>query len=269
MFFNSRLSELSDHLLELYMERKKRINNDFYNDLHDDWETAYNHPVALLRAENKVRNPWIEETIQSHFNRRCEILDVGCGAGFLTNALAKNEHFVTGIDLSETSLETASKNDSSKNVRYLIADASSLPFQDAAFDVVCAMDVLEHVDHPEQLIRESSRVLKPGGLFFFHTFNRNWLSWLIIIKGVEWFVQNTPEQMHVYHLFIKPSELKKMCEDHQLSFVSLQGLRPCICKKSFWSLLLKKQVPKDFTFTWTRSLQTGYSGAALKSAPIF
>ncbi|HSX12853.1 MAG TPA: bifunctional 2-polyprenyl-6-hydroxyphenol methylase/3-demethylubiquinol 3-O-methyltransferase UbiG [Chlamydiales bacterium] len=251
------------------MERKKdRINNTFYNTLHDRWQTAMDHPVALLRAENAIRNPWIEETIHSHFENKCTILDIGCGAGFLTNPLARKGHAVTGIDLSMSSLETAKQADTTGTVQYLEANAYEIPLPNERFDVVCAMDFLEHVEEPAKVVREAARVLKPNGLFFFYTFNRNFLSWLTVIKGVEWCVRNTPPHMHVYELFIKPSELKKMCVEQNLEILSLSGLRPDFFNKAFWNMLFTRTVPDDFRFTWTRSLTIGYLGLARKELSI-
>jgi 2-polyprenyl-6-hydroxyphenyl methylase/3-demethylubiquinone-9 3-methyltransferase len=239
------------------------INNSFYDELLDDWYTANDHPIALLRAENLVRNPWICEEIRKKYNSPVSILDIGCGAGLLTNTLAKEGHIVSGIDLSPHSLEMARKTDQTQTVHYQKANAYSLPFQDQCFDVVCAMDILEHVEHPEILIQEAARVLKKGGLFFFHTFNRNFLSYLIIIKGVEWFVRNAPKDMHVYSLFIQPSEIKQLCLSHDLEVTNWIGLRPKI-NKSLFQMLLTRVVPSDFSFSFSKSLSTGYCGIAHK-----
>ena len=241
----------------------KAINNAFYEELNESWYSAYDHPIALLRAENAVRNPWIAEEIKSHFQRSINLLDVGCGAGLLANALAKKGHHVTGIDLSERSLEIGKTHDSTSQVRYLKADAYALPFAESSFEVVCAMDILEHVDNPQLLINEASRVLKPGGLFFFHTFNRNLLSYITIIKGVEWFVKNTPKNMHVYPLFIKPKELRMMCESVSLQVERVVGLRPCL-STPFVRMLFQRRVPEDFSFCFSKSLVTGYCGIAQK-----
>ncbi|HSX26224.1 MAG TPA: methyltransferase domain-containing protein, partial [Chlamydiales bacterium] len=126
-----------------------------------------------------------------------------------------------------------------------------------------AMDVLEHVEDPGLLIAEASRVLKPNGLFFFHTFNRNPLSYLFIIKGVEWFVRNTPKNMHVYPLFIKPDELDDLCQTYSLQITQWRGFKP-LFNRSFFQMLLTRKVPKDFSFHFTKSLLTGYCGIAKK-----
>lgn len=244
------------------MEREASpINNDFYEELEEHWYTAFDHPVALLRAENAVRIPWIREEIAAHLPSK--VLDIGCGAGLLTNALASAGHQVTGIDLSPASLEIAKKHDTTRQVDYQIANAYSLPFPDNHFDTVCAMDVLEHVEDPGLLIAEASRVLKPNGLFFFHTFNRNPLSYLFIIKGVEWFVHNTPKNMHVYPLFIKPDELNELCQIYSLKITQWRGLKP-LFNRPFFQMLFTRKVPKNFSFHFTKSLLTGYCGIAKK-----
>lgn len=237
------------------------INNEFYEELAESWYTAFDHPIALLRAENAVRVPWIIEEI----GKNKTVLDIGCGAGILTNALSKEGHKVHGIDLSPSSLEVAKKYDMTKKVSYQVAHAYSLPYSNQIFDVVCAMDVLEHVEEPHLLIAEASRVLKPGGLFFFHTFNRNLFSYLIIIKGVEWCVPNAPKNMHVHSLFIKPKELEEICHTEHLQILKLRGFSPQILSRSFWQMLSLKKVPENFTFRFSKSLLTGYCGYAKKN----
>jgi 2-polyprenyl-6-hydroxyphenyl methylase/3-demethylubiquinone-9 3-methyltransferase len=236
------------------------INNDFYEELAERWYTASDHPIALLRAENAVRVPWI----LSEIGENKTVLDIGCGAGILANALSKEGHTVYGIDLSPSSLSVAKNHDATKRVSYEVANAYALPYADQMFDVVCAMDVLEHVEEPSLLVSEASRVLKPGGLFFFHTFNRNFLSYMLIIKGVEWCVPNAPKNMHVYPLFIKPVELKEICETKDLEVVNLRGFSPQILSIPFWKMLFKRKVPDDFTFRFSKSLATGYCGIAKK-----
>lgn len=244
------------------MEAKKRlpINNTFYDDLREKWHEACDHPIALLRAENELRNPWIKTVIAEHYKGSAKVLDIGCGGGFLTNELALHGHEVWGIDLSLGSLETAKERDATKKVHYERASAYELPYERAQFDVVCAMDLLEHVEQPAQVIKEASRVLKPGGLFFFHTFNRNLLSYFLVIKGVEWCFAAAPPQMHVYSLFIKPKEMTEMCRAFGLKVEEIRGMSPDMTQSSFWKLLMTRKVHPSFKFVFTDSLRTGYVG---------
>lgn len=242
-----------------------RVNNAFYEELGEAWYDDAVHPIALLRAENATRNPWILESIRTRLGPSPhDILDIGCGAGFLSNALATSGHRVTGVDLSAKSLEVAEKRDSTKSVRYMQLDAFALPFPDQSFDVISAMDFLEHVEMPGQIVREAARLLRPNGLFFFHTFNRNFLSWLIVIKGVEWCVPNTPPNMHVYSYFIKPDELEAWCKDSELSVIEMRGLAPRIASTAFWKSLVTRKVDKKLEFRFCSSLLTGYLGFAQK-----
>jgi len=240
------------------------INNAFYDTLGERWYTAQDDPVALLRAEAAHRNPWILKVLEHEFpGRKCKILDVACGAGFLSNPLAKAGHEVVGIDASPESLEVARRHDDTGSVLYQNADALALPFQDGHFDAVALMDFLEHVEDPEAVLAEASRVLSPGGLLFFHTFNRNFLSRLVVIHGVEWFVANTPPRMHVYHLFIKPEELRNACRRRSLAVQEIHGSRPRLTV-AFWKMLFTRRVPEDFSFTFTRSTAVAYTGFAKK-----
>jgi 2-polyprenyl-6-hydroxyphenyl methylase/3-demethylubiquinone-9 3-methyltransferase len=246
------------------MARTDPINNRFYNELGERWYTAQDDPVALLRAEGKVKNSWVSEKLGALFSKKIKILDVGCGAGFLANHLAEHRHQVTGLDASTESLAVAKSHDLTSSVIYQKGDAYYLPFSDQSFDAVCTMDFLEHVEAPEKIVAEAARVLRPGGVFFFHTFNRNLLSYLIILKGVEWFVKNTPKDMHLYSYFIKPKELERFCLQNKLTVKEWCGIRPKILKKPFWKMLWTREVPEDFEFTLTSSTLLGYLGLAIR-----
>lgn len=234
----------------------KHINNAFYDDLGEKWFEASNHPIALLRAENRLRNPWIA----SHLKQKSKVIDLGCGAGFLTNALAAAGHEVTGVDLSKGSLEMAQKN---SPATYIEADVTAVPLTSHTFDVVCAMDLLEHVPDPKKVVQEAARLLKPGGLFFFHTFNRTFMSWLLVIKGVDWFVKNAPKNMHVYNLFIKPEELSSWCKELGMQVQEMKGVGLKWNKWATWKMAFTREISENLEFRFNRSLRMGYSGYAL------
>ncbi len=244
-----------------------KINNDFYDHYGERWYSAKDDPVGLLRAENRALHPWVSAEIRRVYQGKAiHILDIGCGAGFLANELARIGFTVTGIDASERSLDVARRHDRTGGVDYRSGNALSLAFPDQSFEVVCAMDFLEHVEQPARVVSEAARVLAPGGLLFFHTFSRNFLSWLVVIKGVEWFVRNTPKDMHCLRLFIKPAELRRMCEDAGLRTEYFRGLAPAAWKSAFWKMIVTGRVSDDFTFTFSRFAIAGYAGLAVKGA---
>src|SRR5262249_44377873 len=156
------------------------------------------------------------------------------------------------VDVAADSLVEAACHDATSTVVYEEGDARALAHADGAFDVACALDFLEHIEEPGRVVAEAARVLRPGGLFFFATFDRNPLAWLVVVKGVELFVANTPHDLHVLRLFIKPSELRAMCRAARLEPVEIRGSRPRI-DLAFLRLLRTRTVPPELRFTFTRS----------------
>lgn len=256
------------HTTTIAQTKYAPVNNAVYDTLGERWYEAQDDPVALLRAEAAHRTPWVIETIERNFGdrRNVRILDLGCGAGFLSNPLAARGWNVTGIDVSESSIAVATRRDRTRSVRYLVGDARRLSFADESFDVVCAMDFLEHVDDPQRVIGEAARVLRPRGLFIFHTYNRTLLSWLVVIKGTQWFVKNTPRDLHVLSHFLEPQELRTACKASGLDVRELRGSRP-VLSRALLRLLLTGVVPKDFAFRFSRSKRIGYAGWAIKQLP--
>jgi 2-polyprenyl-6-hydroxyphenyl methylase/3-demethylubiquinone-9 3-methyltransferase len=240
-----------------------QINNSFYDEYGERWYEAFDDPIALLRAQNRLEFPWIVERVEKANFETVRVLDVGCGGGFLSNELGQRNYEVTAVDRSFESIKIAQKHDTSLRVNYMVADAYHLPFEAESFEVITAMDFLEHVERPAEIIREFSRVLKPGGLFFFHTFNRNRLSHLVVIKMVEWLVKNTPKNMHVIELFIKPEELKKYCVDAGLEVRELIGIRPRYSTIPLKNLI-SGIVPPGMEFCFTKNLHLSYLGMAVK-----
>lgn len=240
------------------------VNNKAYNDLAERWYEAQDDPIALLRNQHKLEMPWILDEIRRYIGYHAEILDMGCGAGFLANDLALAEHKVTGIDLSTSSLKVAESRDRTHSVKYQVGDVYKVPFAQESFDVVCAMDLLEHVSDPRKVLAEATRVLRPGGLFFFNTFNKNPLAWLVVIKGMEWFVKNTPKDYHVYSLFINPKHLSQWMDDEGLETMRIRGIRPVFAQKAFFKLLGTREVPKEFRFKFTPKPHIAYTGFAKK-----
>ena len=111
------------------------------------------------------------------------VLDLGCGGGFMAEALAARGATVTGIDPSSAAIEAARVHSGVHGlaIDYLVGSGEDLPFAAGAFDVVVCVDVLEHIEAWEQVVSEIRRVLRPEGLFLFDTINRNPLASFVIV----------------------------------------------------------------------------------------
>jgi 2-polyprenyl-6-hydroxyphenyl methylase/3-demethylubiquinone-9 3-methyltransferase len=244
--------------------RARAVNNEVYRSLGERWYEADDDPIALLRAEARLHAPWIAERIRAELGGGARrVLDVGCGAGFIANALAARGLEVTGVDASPDALEVAARRDATGRARFVLGDARALPFPDASFDAACAMDFLEHVEPLDAVIGEIARVLAPGGLVFFHTFDRSPISWLVVIKAVELFVANVPRDLHVLRAFVKPRELRAACAAHGLAVRDLRGCAPR-ASGALLRLAATGIVPPDLEFRFTRGTWAGYSGFAQK-----
>ncbi len=155
------------------------------------------------------------------------VLDVGCGGGILTEAMAARGAKVTGIDLADKPLKVAQLHllESKLDVSYRNIAVEALA-QEAphSFDVVTCMEMLEHVPDPASAIRACAALLKPGGHAFFATLNRNPKSYLYAIIGAEYVLNLLPRGTHDYARFIKPSELSATCRSAGLEISGITGM---------------------------------------------
>ncbi len=136
------------------------LNPAFYGTLKDFWYTSQNHSIPLLRAENAVRTPWVVKQVTRYFWKSATIVDIGCGAGWLSNSLALHGYDIIGVDDSTPNLKLAQRYDATRRVRYVASKPTQLPIPDASVDVVCAMDILEHVNDPYQINSGSAACIK-------------------------------------------------------------------------------------------------------------
>jgi 2-polyprenyl-6-hydroxyphenyl methylase/3-demethylubiquinone-9 3-methyltransferase len=155
------------------------------------------------------------------------VLDVGCGGGILSEAMAARGAAVTGIDLADKPLKVAKLHlfESGLSVDYKKISAEELALKsEERYDVVTCMEMLEHVPDPAQTVRACSDLLKPGGRVFFATINRNPKAYAFAIVGAEYILNLLPRGTHDYEKFIKPSELARMCRDAGLNVCGTIGM---------------------------------------------
>lgn len=242
-----------------------RINNAFYSDLGDRWFEGDDHAIALLRAESVIKVDYVRGVFESvNIKPGACVLDVACGAGLVALPLAEAGFRVRGIDLAEGAIETARARVSPESdASFAVADAYDTGEPDAHYDAVLLLDMLEHVEHPADVLTEAARVIRPEGVVVFHTFNRTLAARLLAIHGMKLVARDTPEHVHVYDLFVTPSELSRMAGQVGLAVAEIQGVRPLV-NSAFWWSVFHRRVHPDFAFTKTRSQAVGYLGYAVK-----
>jgi len=161
-----------------------------------------------LHQINPHRVSYIEQQAAGLDGKR--ILDVGCGGGILAEALALKGAQVTGIDMAELSLKVARLHlhESGLEIDYQLSTVEAFAEQhQAQFDIVTCLELLEHVPDPASIITSATRLLKPGGILFLSTINRNPKSFALAILGAEYVLRLLPRGTHEYRKFIKPSEI--------------------------------------------------------------
>lgn len=223
------------------------INNEIYNEVANTWWEEDGFMAVLRTSINPPRFEYFRKALTEHIKldpKNLKVLDVGCGGGLLSEQFAALGCEVTGVDRSLPSLNAAiaHANKTGLNIRYMESKGENLPFEDAQFDIVCCCDVLEHVDNLDIIIAEISRVLKPGGVFFFDTINRTFMSNLLAIKAAQdWpLTRFLPRNVHVWDKFIKPSELAASMRKYRLINAEFVGLSPA--KNPLTSLLAIAQL---------------------------
>jgi len=162
-----------------------------------------------LHDINPLRLDWIA---QHAVLEGARVLDVGCGGGILTEAMARRGARVTGIDLSDKALNVAQLHlhESKLSIEYLETSVEDYAASHAGnFDLVTCMELLEHVPEPASMVAACARLVRPGGQVFFSTINRNPKSYLFAVVGAEYVLGLLPKGTHEYQRFIKPSELAR------------------------------------------------------------
>lgn len=163
------------------------------------------------------------------------VLDLGCGGGFMSEALAERGAHVIGVDPSGPAIAIARNHAEATglSIDYRVGAGESLPVAESSLDIVLCVDVLEHVRDLDAVIAEIRRVLKPGGLFLFDTINRNRLARLVIVTLGETVLRLLPPGTHDPALFITPAELKTKLERQNFAVAPFAGFGPCGLNRRF------------------------------------
>ena len=205
-----------------------------FSDLaHRWWDTE--SEFRPLHQINPLRLDWI--------NTLCpvagkQVLDIGCGGGILSDAMARKGAQVLGIDLATKALRVAQLHAleaQTPNVSYREVSAEALAAeQPASYDLVTCMEMLEHVPDPASIVQACHTLVRPGGWVFFSTLNRNPKSFLFAIVGAEYLLNLLPRGTHSYAKFIRPSELARACRAAGLQLLQTRGMQYNPLTRRYW-----------------------------------
>ena len=178
-----------------------------------------------LHEINPLRVNYIDE--HAHLAGK-KVIDVGCGGGLLSEAMALRGADVTGIDMGEAPLNVARLHalESGVSIRYEQIPVEEMAAREAGqYDVVTCLEMLEHVPDPASIIRACATLVKPGGKVFFSTLNRNPKAYAFAIIGAEYLMRLLPAGTHDFSKFIKPSEMTRWCRASGLQVNAMTGLQ--------------------------------------------
>lgn len=205
-----------------------------FSQIADKWWDK-NGEFKPLHDINPLRLGYIDSFAQLAGKR---VLDVGCGGGILSESMAKRgAAHVTGIDMAEKSLQTAQAHAATEgvdNIDYRCIRVEDLAAeQPHSFDVVTCMEMMEHVPDPAAIVKACSELVKPDGMVFFSTINRNPKSYLHLIIGAEYVLNVVPKGTHDWQKFITPAELARMCRQAGLDVMNTKGMTYNLLTRSY------------------------------------
>lgn len=191
--------------------------------LSDHWWDP-DGPLRTLHVINPVRLRYIDAAVCLPGR---EVLDVGCGGGLLSEAMAARGARVCGLDASLPAIRTARAHGelAGLSVDYVHGTVEEFTATGRRFDVITCMELLEHVPDPESVLRSCARLLRPGGDLVLSTVNRTLKAWLGAIVAAEYLLRLVPKGTHAYGNLLRPAEVRRMLEQHGFEIVDLVGVQ--------------------------------------------
>lgn len=201
------------------IERFSRIADEWWNE---------KGKFAPLHSMNPVRIEYIRAKILANFQsiEGIKLLDIGCGGGLIAEPMKRLGANVTAIDAAEKNI-TVAKLHAEKmrlNIDYRCTSAEDLAVTGEKFDVILALEIIEHVADVNLFIKSACELLKPNGLIILSTLNRTAKSYALAIIGVEYIMRLLPVGTHTWSKFLRPSELCRPLEENNIEITYLMGM---------------------------------------------
>ncbi len=193
-------------------------------------------PMQPLHMMNPCRAGWILERIRRKFGGNdVAVLDVGCGAGLLSESLAEAGCDVLGLDAGEEAIEAAKAHAEGRGLRlaYRAGTAEALAAEGRKYAVITALEIIEHVADPAAFIETLAALLEPGGLLFLSTLNRTARSYMVAKFGAEYLLRLLPVGTHDWQRFVTPEELGRFCRGAGLRLADSAGMSFSPLKRGF------------------------------------
>jgi 2-polyprenyl-6-hydroxyphenyl methylase/3-demethylubiquinone-9 3-methyltransferase len=196
-----------------------------FNALAAEWWDP-NGPMRPLHQMNGPRAAWVAERARRLAGAGARLLDVGCGAGLLSEAMAKEGFAVTGVDAGAEVVAVARAHaaEAGLGIEYQNTTAEALVAEGVRFPVITALEIIEHVADPVEFLRALRALLAPQGVLFLSTLNRTPASFAVAKLGAEYVLKLLPKGTHDWGKFIKPEELARFARAAGLRLTDTAGL---------------------------------------------
>lgn len=192
---------------------------------HQWWDEQ--GPFKMLHTLNPVRIEYLIKHIQNHYPHEnafsnFSVLDVGCGGGLLSEPLARLGFKVCGVDACEPNIEIAKwhANEMDLNIDYRAQVVEEITEH---FDIVCALEIIEHVSDWQLFVQQCCQRVRPGGLLFLSTINRTFKAYLLAVKLAEDVLNFVPKGTHQWQKFVRPQEVHKSLRRNALELIDQKG----------------------------------------------
>ena len=185
---------------------------------------------APLHKMNPLRIQYMKSSICKHFEQTTleglSLVDIGCGGGLVAEPMARFGAKVTGVDGAERNVKTALAHAQATqlDIDYRCSTAEDMAANGEQFDIVLALEIIEHVADVELFLESTAKLVKPGGMLVMSTINRTMKAYVLAIAGAEYVLRWVPKGTHDWKKFVKPAEIIQPLQAHGLSHIESKGM---------------------------------------------